>query len=56
MHAEYAIAIVDAGVDDSDLRQHWVTRVSATEFVDWFGTKYDLTPLAEWNRDFPLKH
>jgi hypothetical protein len=55
MHAEYAISIVDAGFDDGDLRKHWVTRVSAAEFVGWFGTKYDLIPVAEWNWGFHLK-
>jgi hypothetical protein len=56
MHTEYAITIVDAGIEDSDLRKHWHTRVSATEFVEWFGTKYDLTPAAEWNGGFRLKN
>jgi hypothetical protein len=56
MHAEHAITIVDAGIDDSDLRKHWETRESATEFVEWFGRKYDLTPVAEWNWGFRPNH
>ena len=56
LHAEYAITILDAGMDVSDLRKHWATQVPAAEFVGWFGTKYDLTPVAEWNWGFRLKH
>lgn len=52
MNAEYAITIVDAGIDDSDLRRHWITRISAPKFVEWYGTKYDLTPVADWNWGF----
>lgn len=50
MNLEYAITIVDAGIDDFDLRKHWGTRMHATEFVKWFGVKYDLTSVTEWNR------
>jgi|tagenome__1003787_1003787.scaffolds.fasta_scaffold20290914_2 hypothetical protein len=49
MHSEYAITIIDAGIDDTELRKHWETRMYATEFVQWFGTKYDLTPRTECN-------
>lgn len=52
MHSEYAITIVDAGIDDTELRKHWKTQTYATEFVKWFGVKYDLTPVAEWNWAF----
>lgn len=49
MVSEYAITIVDAGIDDTELRKHWETRTHATEFVEWFGIKYDLTPVAGWD-------
>lgn len=52
MNSEYAITIGDAGIDDTDLRKHWETRMHATEFVGWFGIKYDLTPVAEWSWGF----
>jgi hypothetical protein len=52
LNSEYAITIVDAGIDDTVLRKHWETQVRAAEFVEWFGTKYDLTPVAKWNWGF----
>lgn len=48
MSSKYAISIVDAGIDDIELRKHWETW-SAAEFVEWFGVKYDLTTVLEWN-------
>jgi len=55
MHSSYAITIVDAGIDNRDLRTHWQTHVSPFEFVDWFGMKFDLTPVAEWNWSFRVR-
>jgi hypothetical protein len=49
MHRQYAITIVDAGIDDDGLRKHWGTQSSAGDFVEWFAIKYDLTSVAEWN-------
>lgn len=48
MSADYGITIIDAGIDDARLRQHWTDEQSPTDFVAWFATKYDLTPLSEW--------
>lgn len=39
----YCIAVVDAGVDDERLAEHWTSGETAGAFVDWFGKKYDLT-------------
>jgi hypothetical protein len=40
----YAITINDAGIDDEFLTSHWEMKQSQFEFVEWFGTKYDLDP------------
>jgi hypothetical protein len=40
----YAITITDAGIDDEFLTSHWEMKQSPYEFVEWFGTKYDLDP------------
>jgi hypothetical protein len=40
----YAITINDAGIDDEFLTSHWEMKQSPFEFVEWFGTKYDLDP------------
>jgi hypothetical protein len=52
MNSEYSITIIDAGIDNTELRKHWETWVCAAEFVEWFGIKYDLTSVAEWNWGF----
>jgi hypothetical protein len=49
MHFQFAITIVDAGIDDEELRKHWETELPPSDFVEWFATKYDLTSVAEWN-------
>ena len=38
MHTNYAITIVDAGIDDEELRKHWKSELSANEFVEWVAT------------------
>ena len=40
----YLITIADAGIDDERLRSHWQMKQPPFEFVEWFGTKYDLDP------------
>jgi hypothetical protein len=40
----YIITINDAGIDDQFLMPHWEMKQSPYEFVEWFGTKYDLDP------------
>lgn len=44
----YAITIEDSGLDDLYLSSHWRSRESPSEFIEWFGAKYDLAPLAEF--------
>jgi hypothetical protein len=39
----YCITIVDAGLDEQYLVEHWVSGEAPFEFVEWFGRKYDLT-------------
>jgi hypothetical protein len=39
----FVISIVDAGIDNVQLKSHWEMRQSPYEFVEWFGRKYDLT-------------
>jgi len=52
MLSEYAITIDEAGIDDAALQRHWETWKHAKEFVEWFGIKYDLTPVSAWSRSF----
>jgi hypothetical protein len=40
----YLITIDDAGIDDEFLTSHWEMKQSPYEFVEWFGSKYDLDP------------
>lgn len=50
MHVDYAITIVDSGIDDDELYKYWKSQLSANEFVEWVATKYNLTSVAEWKR------
>jgi hypothetical protein len=43
----YCITIVDAGIDDERLADHWASHDTPSEFVEWFRTKYDLDPKIE---------
>ncbi|QIG96336.1 MULTISPECIES: hypothetical protein [unclassified Bradyrhizobium] len=38
----YCIAVEDAGLDEEYLERHWKSKQTPTEFVQWFGNKYDL--------------
>ena len=40
----YLITIDDAGIDDEFLTSHWEMKQSPYEFLEWFGSKYDLDP------------
>jgi hypothetical protein len=40
----YVIEIDDAGIDNEMLTSHWQMKQSPYEFVEWYGTKYDLDP------------
>jgi hypothetical protein len=40
----YVIGIDDAGIDNEMLTSHWQMKQSPYEFVEWYGTKYDLDP------------
>jgi len=44
----YAITINDAGIDDEFLTSHWELKQSPFEFVEWFGTKYDLDSVSSY--------
>jgi hypothetical protein len=55
MISGYAITISDMGIDDIDLRRHRKTWMRAAEFVEWFGIKYDLTPIEEWSATSSLR-
>ena len=46
----YCITIVDAGIDDERLTKQRASREAADMFVDWFGSKYDLTLKQEIRR------
>lgn len=36
------MTIVDAGIDHERLATHWASYDAPSEFVEWFGAKYDL--------------
>jgi hypothetical protein len=40
----YVIDLDEAGVDDEFLKSHWEEKEPPSEFVLWFGNKYDLDP------------
>jgi hypothetical protein len=41
----YCITIVNAGIDERYLIDHWQSNEAPFEFVEWFGIKYDLDPI-----------
>lgn len=49
MVQKFAIGTVDAGLSNDELLKHWQQEPTAAAFVAWYGEKYDLTPLADWN-------
>jgi hypothetical protein len=48
LHKIYCITLVDVGVDDEMLKSHWEMKQLADDFVDWFGEKYDLDPISDY--------
>jgi hypothetical protein len=44
LHKIYCITIADAGLDEEYLVKHWQSNEPPSEFVEWFGNKYDLDP------------
>jgi hypothetical protein len=40
----YCITIEDAGFDEEYLIAHWRSNEPPSDFVEWFGNKYDLDP------------
>jgi hypothetical protein len=47
LHEIYRITIEDAGFDETYLVNHWRSNEAPTDFVEWFGNKYDLTSAQE---------
>jgi hypothetical protein len=45
LHQIYCITIEDAGFDEDYLINHWQSKETAFEFVEWYGNKYDLDSL-----------
>jgi hypothetical protein len=41
----YCIPIVDAGIEEKFLTDHWRSNEAPFEFVEWFAIKYDLDPM-----------
>jgi hypothetical protein len=41
----YCITIEDAGFDEEYLINHWRSNEAPSDFVEWFGNKYDLDPI-----------
>lgn len=49
MLEEFCIDLSDAGADRTDLLRYWKFDKSPTDFVDWFGEKYDLITRDQWD-------
>jgi hypothetical protein len=49
MVRNFAINTADAGLDKNELQGYRKQQLSADVFVSWFGEKYDLTPISDWN-------
>lgn len=41
----YCITLEDAGPDEDYLGKHWQSGETPSEFVEWYGNKYDLDPI-----------
>jgi hypothetical protein len=44
LHQIYCITIEDVGFDEDYLVRHWQSKEAPTDFVEWYGNKYDLDP------------
>jgi hypothetical protein len=42
LHQVYCITIEDAGLSEDYLNKHWQSRETPSDFVKWYGNKYDL--------------
>jgi hypothetical protein len=42
LHQIYCITIEDAGFDEEYLTNHWQSNEAPIDFVEWFGSKYNL--------------
>ena len=42
LNETYCISMEDAGFDEEYLDRHWKSNETPTDFVEWFGNKYDL--------------
>ncbi len=49
MLEEFCIDLSDAGADRSDVLRYWRRDESPTDFVNWFGEKYDLIGRGRWD-------
>jgi hypothetical protein len=45
LHQIYCITIADAGIDEGYLIDRWSSDQEPLDFVEWFGNKYDLSPI-----------
>jgi hypothetical protein len=42
MLQDYAIDLDDTGLGNQQIQEHFVSALPPRDFVDWFGSKYDL--------------
>lgn len=49
MLEEFCIDLSDAGADRADVLRYWKFDESPTNFVAWFGKKYDLITMDQWD-------
>lgn len=49
MVRKFSINTTDAGLDENELQDYWKEQLSPDAFVTWFGEKYDLIPVSDWN-------
>lgn len=49
MMEEFCIDLSAAGADRADVLRYWRFEQSPTDFVGWFGEKYDLITRDQWD-------
>ena len=49
MLEEFCIDLSDAGADRADVLRYWKWGRDPDDFVDWFGEKYDLITMDQWD-------
>lgn len=49
MLQEFCIDLSEAGADRVDVLRYWNSDQNPADFVEWFGEKYDLITMDQWD-------